>query len=175
MEGIKLNKKELDYRFNEIYEAYYQTIYKFCMARLNCDENFAMDCVQETFIVFYKRLRQGEDIKNPRAFLYRTAQNFVLKRYDKMKKDNENQTEMTENDISLSVIEKTDFNLDFKYLVAQIELILTDEEKSLYTMRFVEEMKIKDIAQALDITPDNCAVRVLRLKQKLKKELSEYI
>ena len=75
------NKKAVQDRFTQIYNEYKGPIYKMCLVRLK-DENSAEDCMQNAFIVLYKKMLNKEEIENPRAFLYKTAGNFVLKCFD---------------------------------------------------------------------------------------------
>ena len=66
-----------DKTVSECYEKYFQSIYKYCRVRLGEFSQYAEDCVQDAFLVFYNKLRDGETVEQPRAFLYRTADNFV--------------------------------------------------------------------------------------------------
>ena len=45
--------------------------------RLTRDEGLAQDVVQETFLRFFLSLLQGEEIKNPSAWLHRVAHNYA--------------------------------------------------------------------------------------------------
>ena len=80
MSRVSLDNKETDKAFDELYQRYADSIYKFCLYKLNCDEHYAQDSTQETFLVLYKRIKQGEEFENPQAFIYRTALNFIRKR-----------------------------------------------------------------------------------------------
>ena len=67
-------KKRADALLQECYDQYRIRLFNYCLSRLDSREA-ADDCVQETFIVFYNKLLDGEEFENPRAFLYRTADN----------------------------------------------------------------------------------------------------
>ncbi len=173
---VSLDNKETDKAFDELYQRYADSIYKFCLYKLNCDEHYAQDSTQETFLVLYKRIKQGEEFENPQAFIYRTALNFIRKRYDAIKKEQENLTQLdgNENIASYSeseIIEK----LDFELLSKRLEKILNDKEKTLFQLRFKEDMSIGEIAQQLGITAANCSVRIMRLRKKIIAELQDYI
>ncbi len=174
METVKLNKRELEKQFNEIYEMYSNSIYRFCMAKLSCDEEGAEDCTQETFLVYYKRLKEGETFDNSRAFLYKTAYNFVLKKYEENKKRNMSE-ELDGDRTGESFSESIDEKLDLRDLLFRLENELNDDEKYLYKKRFVEEMKISDIACELGISPQTCTVRIHRLKKKLREKFENYM
>ena len=70
-------KRQADKRFTEAYEACYLSLIKYCAARMGDARIQADDCVQEAFLVYYNKLLNGEEIRNPRAFLYRTTDNFL--------------------------------------------------------------------------------------------------
>lgn len=61
MSRVKLDKKETDKAFDELYQLYADAIYKFCLSKLNCDEHYAQDCTQESFLVLYKRILRPTD------------------------------------------------------------------------------------------------------------------
>lgn len=48
--------QKTDSVFNETYKKYYNDIYNYSLSRLSCDEQYADDCTQETFLVYYKKL-----------------------------------------------------------------------------------------------------------------------
>ena len=76
-------KKRANALLQECYNQYRIRLFNYCLSRLNGSREAADDCVQETFIVFYNKLLDGEEFENPRAFLYRTADNFVKRQKQK--------------------------------------------------------------------------------------------
>ena len=76
-------KKRANALLQECYNEYRIRLFNYCLSRLDGSREAADDCVQETFIVFYDRLLDGEQFENPRAFLYRTADNFVKRQKQK--------------------------------------------------------------------------------------------
>jgi RNA polymerase sigma factor (sigma-70 family) len=49
---------------------------------------------------------------------------------------------------------------------------LTDEERQLFELRYLAEMPYKEIAVMLERSEGSLRVAVLRVKEKIKKELS---
>ena len=175
VKAIHTNKKQLDSDFNETYKLYVESIYKFCLSKLSCNEEYAKDCTQDTFLIYYKRLKNGEAFNNPRAFLYKTANNFVKKKYDEIKKNLSNQTPLNESSIMLADnMTKVEINVDFNSFQKRLSELLSNEEKALYTKRFVELKSIDCIASELGINKKYCAVKISRLRQKIRTELGEY-
>lgn len=175
MTAIRSKKEQFDAEFSEIYSLYADSIFRFCLSKLNCSEENAKDCVQDTFLVFYKRLKSGETFENPRAFLYRTANNFVKKKHAEILKTLGNRALADEKREAVAENSSTvEINVDFKFFEAKLNELLSDEEKAIYTMRFVEEKSIDAIADKLGINKKYCTVKISRLRQKIRAELSDF-
>jgi len=162
--------------FSQLYEAHQKEIYSFCLSRLHCNVELAEDCVQDTFIVLYKRMKAGEDIHNPRAFLYKTAYNITMKCWQKNKKRQEKELLKEE---TVDEVPDEQFviseQLDFEQLQEALLLLLNKKEQQLYELYFQRELSIKEIAAILGITPHNCTVRLSRLRSKIKSGLQKYM
>ncbi len=170
-----LNKSEVNAEFDRIYQQYFSAVYKFCLSKLNFDEHFAQDCTQEAFLVLYKRMKQNERFENPRAFLYKTAYNFVKKRYDAIRKENDNLTYLDEiSDIPDFNINEAAEKIDFELFNKKLNEILNDSEKELYNLRFIYDMKVSEVALSLNITEGNCAMRIMRLRKKIINQLKDF-
>lgn len=59
---------------------YGKCLEKYCRVRLGEAADWADDCVQETFYIYYKKLLDGESVEKPKAFLYRTADNMIKRK-----------------------------------------------------------------------------------------------
>ena len=70
-------KENISAFVSECYDKYHTAIYKFCLVRLGEMNEHADDCVQEVFLVFQNKLLEGIEILNPRAYLYKIADNIV--------------------------------------------------------------------------------------------------
>ena len=175
MTAIHRDKKQLDAEFNEIYKLYVESIYKFCLSKLSCNEEYAKDCTQETFLVFYKRLKSGEVFEKPRPFLYRTANNFIKKKHEEIKKTLNNQTSLSDGgELIADNTSRVEINIDFNSFEQKLGELLSEEEKTLYTKRFVEMKSIDDISSELGINKKYCTVKISRLRQKIRSEMSDY-
>lgn len=164
--------KAIKERFTQIYDSYKGSIYKFCLVRLKGDEHRAEDCMQNTFIVLYKKMRNREEIENPRAFLYKTAQNCIMKCYDEIKRDNERN--MPLDDYSDKIIDTTqelDRHIDYEMLNEQFNAVLNEDEQYLLKMKYIYDMKIEQIAKILNISKPAVAKRLQRLREKLKDNI----
>lgn len=172
-----MNKKNIDEQFDSYYNEYSGALYRFCYSRLNCSSENADDCVQEAYIVLYKKLKMGEHFENPRAFLYKTADNFV-KRVRKKEAEKASKTaseyefDRLESKAEQSEIE---FKVDFSEFEKALERLLNEEEKQLYDLRYIQWLKLDEISKRLNISEPACAMRLSRLRSKIRRELEEYV
>ena len=65
-------------RVEEIYEAERESIYSYLLY-LGVPPGRAQELVQDSFLKLFLKLSKGEDVENPRAWLYRVAHNFALR------------------------------------------------------------------------------------------------
>ena len=75
--GKKLRKEMINKNpdaFNDLYKEYFNALYRFNYTLVGNAEE-ALDFTQETFIKLYRQLDTGEEIKNPKAWIYRVAAN----------------------------------------------------------------------------------------------------
>ena len=167
------SKKAIQDRFTQIYNEYKSSIFKFCLVRLNGDNDSAEDCMQNAFIVLYKKMLSEEEINNPRAFLYKTAGNFVLKTIEKKAKDSSKTVSISEyEDKIVDEQNEIDSNIDYELLNKRLNAVLTLDEQQLLKYKYIYDFKIDDIAQRLGITKPAAAKRLQRLREKIKNSIS---
>lgn len=163
-------------QFNCIYESTKEKILNFCMARSRCNLEVSEDCTQEAFIVLFKRMKNGETFENPKAFLYKTANNFLMKAMEKNETKSKNETSLQDESFS-DIADKNiqvDSKINYEDLTGRINEILSEEEKRLFKLRFVEDLKITDISQALGYNEATCATKIHRMRSKIKRCLDDY-
>ncbi len=171
MAGV--DKKQVDLNFKEAYRNYYTSIYRYCLAKLR-DNHLCDDVVQETFIVLYKKLLSGEEIIAVRAFLYRTADNYIRKKYAEKQKS---QSFVSIDEIINIPSQKSDVDerLTFEQYSRQISAALTEREGELFSMRYIEELPIEDIADRLGISVPAATTRLFRMRNKLREILKSIL
>lgn len=147
-------KKRANALLQECYNEYRIKLFNYCLSRLDGSREAADDCVQETFIVFYNKLLDGEEFENPRAFLYRTADNFVKRQKQKAASELQHQVPL-ENATDVGVTD--DYNerldlIDYEEIAKILLNLLTDEEKQIYDLRYIRKQGVEDIAEQLGIS-----------------------
>ena len=157
---------------NDCYEKYYKSLFKYCRVRLGEFNEHAEDCVQDAFVILQRKLTEGETIEQPRAFLYRTADNFVKRTTEHYIKERKRTVDLdtAENTPAQSII-SDDFDYD---AFAQILIsTLIEQEQELYILKYVQQKSLKEIAELLGIQPTAAAKRVSRLRQHIKDLIYE--
>lgn len=172
----KVPISQVDAEFNRTFDTYSESIFSFCMARLHCHADDAEDCLQETFAVFYRQLKSGVQVENPRAFLYKTASNFIKKTLHKRQRRQDYEYSISEENAQLiDHLNRTDDALLTGELQQVIEKTLTQQEKTIFALRFEQGQPVKNIAQQLGMTPGNCATQICRMRNKLRTVLQSYL
>ena len=159
--------------FEQCYKDYYQSLINFARARLRESSDFCEDCVQETFMVLYNRLQAGEEFEYPRAFLYKTLDNVIKKQKTKIMTDEINTVSLDdlENSMEIAVHDAVDYEKYIKIL----EDSLDEDEKFIYTEKYVNEKKIEQIAIENNLSVGAVTMRLSRLRKKLKNLLDDLI
>jgi len=151
--------------FALFYNKYQQKIYRFICFRVS-DQEKAQDLVSDTFIRVFDYLRDGREIKNFQAFLYKTARNLVIDFY-RSRRDEvslEDAPEViSEEDMREQADEKLVIENIRKHL-SEIEPIYQDP----VLLHFFDGLSFKQVAEVLDITQTNARQRAHRGFKKLK-------
>ncbi len=161
------NKKTQE--FLDAYEKYADAIYRHCFFRVY-SKSRAEELMQETFLKTWQYLKDGADVENLRAFLYRVANNLVIDL--SRKKKEESLDALLEDSDAFEPSEDGRIVTEQKVLlhdVFQTMQKLSKEEREILTMRYVDDLDPKDIALVLNITPNNASVRLNRAMHALKE------
>ena len=154
------------------YDTYYEKIARFCNIKLK-NRNEAEDCVQECFMVYYKRILSGEEIGNTSAFLYKIADNLIKTQWRQDKKAN-NIIPLDEVAETLVADEVYNYgNIDYDLCAEKIIKVLDEKERLLYQLKYIDRKSLAEIAKELNISFDATAKRLSRLRQKVKAMVEE--
>lgn len=161
-------KKVADNILKDAYSRYYSTLYKFCLTKLKDDISYVDDCVQETYLVFYNRLLEGEEFEYVLAFLYKTASNLIKKRYALLRKQEKNISIDDIKDIDTHSVDLDD-RLTFEEYSRMISDALNDTDAIIFKLRYIDELKMDEIAKMLNMSISNVTTRLSRMREKIKK------
>lgn len=165
-------KRHADELLSDAYVKYYTMIYRFCLSRLKDDRHSVEDCVQETFIVLYNKYLAGENIEYVSAFLMQTASNFIKKQYAVLEKAKRH-VDIEEVRHIPSQDEDIDDRLTFEEYSRQISAALNDTDAEIFSLRYIEEFKIEEVAQRMNMSIPAVTTRLSRMRTKLRKELGD--
>lgn len=162
-----IDQKRME-QFLEYYDRYAEALYRHAILRVSSHE-YAENLVQDTFLKTWDYLKQDKKIENMRAFLYRVLNNKIVDHYRAKK------------EVSLEALQASTEPFDppdeqsmpadtqalINTIVQKLEN-LTNEDRELLIMRYVDDLEPKEIADVLGITANNVSVRLNRAVEKLK-------
>ncbi len=160
--------------FMKCYEEQSDALFRFCYFQVS-NREVATDILQDTFTKTWIYLKDGKKIDNLKAFLYQVAKNLIID-YRRKKKAvsleaiTETGIEFKEDD---DLKEKI-FHEDEKGFVLDKISQLDEEDREILTLRYVNEMSIKEISETLGITTNNTSVKIHRAVEKMKDILEKY-
>lgn len=133
----------------EIYDIYSPEI--FCYAyRLTGSNHEAEECVSETFTRLLQALYHGHGPKDYlRAYLYRTAHNWITDQYRRSAKQNSVPEGAELPGDQLPPAQATESRLQQERVRAALHL-LTPDQRQVIVMRFIEDWSNDEVAKVLD-------------------------
>ena len=166
---MAVSKSKADALLQEMFVQYYPSVYRYCLVRTKHARGSEEDSAQETFIVLYKRLLSGEQIENPKAFLFRTCENMCKKadtlflRRAKRSVDWEDMSELPAPETDYFAID-----LDYDRLKEELLTSLDEEEQQLFQWKYAQKKSLNEIGKLLGISANAVALRLFRVREKIK-------
>ncbi len=178
MRSIDMNPEKPEEQFLKVYEKYADAIFRHCYFRIS-DKHTAQDLTQAAFERTWKYIAEGNEIDNIKAFLYRVANNLLVDTYRKRDTNKTSSLEYLEEEKGWQKqsTENTEENVAKKIntegVLKYIER-LTPEYRQVIVMKYIDDMKVKEIATTLNESQNSTSVRLHRAINKLKKEIENY-
>ena len=148
-----------------LFKKYYRQIYNYCRIKLRHEQS-ASDCVQEVFLILYKKLEKVDLTENTVIWLYRAADKVISKYLKKHSSD-----------ISLDSLDEP--IEDKKAFVSEsyeiIDTYVTKDELSLLENYYLHGETIKEIAEKSSVSEAAIYKRIERLKSRLEKHREELL
>lgn len=162
--NIEMDKYEKN--FIQAYDIYADSIFRYCYFRVFNKEQ-AEDLTQDVFKKTWEYIAEGKEVRSFRPFLYQVASNLIID-YSRKKKE-VSLDKMQETGFQPSCEEKDkDAVFDGKEAVKLIQK-LDEKYREAVTMRYVEELSPKEIANILGETENVVSVRIHRGLEQLRK------
>jgi RNA polymerase sigma-70 factor (ECF subfamily) len=151
--------------FEEIYELYWQRIFRLCMGYVN-DSDLAQDLAQETFIIVWQQLPKFRNESSVGTWIFRIASNNCLRQIEKEKK-------FTKTDLPINLEEKKQESIEPQIqLLYQFISELPETDRIIISLE-LEEVKQAEIAHIVGLSESNIRVKIHRIKEKLTQKFKE--
>jgi len=151
------------------YEEYADAIFRHCYLRVS-NRDVGKDVMQDTFIKAYQYIQKGAEVENLRALLYKIANNLIIDYFRKAKEASLDALQEAGYDPAGS--DGSDFGkgLDEAAIVRTLAK-LRPEDRELIVLRYIDNLKPRDIALILDMPANTVSVRIHRAIKELKPYL----
>lgn len=151
--------------FEEIYERYWQKIFRLCMGYVN-NADLAQDLAQETFIIVWQQLPKFRNESDIGTWIFRIASNHCLRQIEKEKK-------FTKTDLPVNLEEKKQESMEPQIqMLYQFISELPETDRIIISLE-LEEVKQAEIASIVGLSEANIRVKIHRIKEKLTKKFKE--
>lgn len=152
--------------FEEIYEAYWDKIFRVCMGYVN-DHSMAQDMAQETFIIVWKQLPGFRNESAIGTWIYRIATNNCLRQLEKEKR-------IQSADLPIDLPEEKSTNLEPGFqLLYKLISELPEIDRIIISLE-LEDVKQAEIARITGLSEINIRVKIHRIKERLTKKFAEH-
>ncbi len=155
-------------QFLSAYDDYADAIFRHCALRLG-NREIGKELMQETFLRAWESMMHGTTIQQPRAFLYKIANNLIIDFARRRKLRTEQSLE--------DMFENTGFDVPDKEpgparvtegkLALSMLQQLEEPYRSAIIMRYVDDMPPNGMAKVLGVSPNVVSVRIHRGLAKL--------
>ncbi|MDR6487917.1 RNA polymerase sigma-70 factor (ECF subfamily) [Chryseobacterium vietnamense] len=151
--------------FEEIYELYWQKIFRLCMGYVN-DSELARDLAQETFIIVWQQLPKFRNESSVGTWIFKIASNNCLRQIEKEKK-------FAKTDLPINLEEKKQESMEPQIqMLYQFISELAETDRIIISLE-LEEIKQAEIAHIVGLSESNIRVKIHRIKEKLTQKFKE--
>lgn len=163
--------QEGDVQFIALYKFYYQDLYAYGVS-LGFNAEDVKDAIQEVYLKLYFNEYLCIDEEKIKFYLLRSVRNQLID-WERTKKDTSS-IEEEERSFKLSVSVEESFISDeedllLKKRVNRILDLLTDHQREIVYLHFIEEMPYEEIAVMLDMKIQTVRGQVFKAMEKLRK------
>lgn len=158
----------LEQQFLDAHEAYADALFRHCLIRIR-DREIAKDIVQETFSRAWLYLSEGKKVLYMRAFLYRIANNLIV---DHARKKKSSSLDSMMEDDGFEIEDESATNpADVPASREALKLLASLDEiyQTVISMRYLEELSPKAIAEELGVSENVVSVRIHRGIERLRQ------
>lgn len=154
--------------FAQVYDHLASKIYRYAFLRLSSQED-AEDVLSGAFLRLWNYAQKNKhEIENVSALVYRITHNLIVDEYRKRKPSLSIEL-LAENGFEFTSTKGLASEVAAEHtLVLEAFNKLSDYDRELLVLRFIQEVPVFEIAEIYSITENNASVRIYRAVQKLK-------
>jgi RNA polymerase sigma-70 factor (ECF subfamily) len=169
--------------FTQLVDLFGERIYNLGL-RILKNQDDAADIVQETFTAVYEKIGTFDGRSNFFTWLYRIATNFALMKLRKEKRTvytDQDMEQQFDNPDNMQIHEWRDLPLrdmltnEFRRHLDDAVDKLPEIYRSVFILRDMENLSIRETSQILGITESNVKIRLKRARLFLREELAQYM
>ncbi|MCB0509939.1 MAG: RNA polymerase sigma factor [Chitinophagales bacterium] len=152
-------------KFEEIFEAYWQRVFRLCMGYVN-DYHLAQDLAQDSFVLVWQNLSNFREEAKLGTWIFRIASNRCLRQI-------ENQSRNVNSSLPPHLIEEKQESIEPRIaFLYQCISELPEIDRIIISLE-LEDIKQAEIANILGLSEANVRVKIHRIKEKLTKKFRE--
>jgi RNA polymerase sigma factor (sigma-70 family) len=164
---IRKMKKGDESAVNDFITQYYGEIYKYCYYKLS-DKLKAEDITQDTFVNFFKHLNSYIHNGKAKNYLYVIAGNLCKNQYKKYREESSLET-----DESIAATEEVQEEITLKVSIEQEISRLPEEFQEVILLHYFQDIKIREIAEILNVNISLVKYRLSESKKMLGKSIDK--
>lgn len=161
-----------DTAFTFIYNSYVDVLLSYGIG-MGFEKEMLKDAIQDVFIKLYANRQQLSEVKKLKFYLFRSLKNRLLD----MLKASVDTSDINLYEFKFSVkttildelMEEED-KTEVQHKIEQLLDCLTDRQREIIYLRFIQELEYEEIAVLLDITPHASRKLVSRAMKKIREE-----
>jgi RNA polymerase sigma-70 factor (ECF subfamily) len=166
---------DLRQRFADAYERYNDELFRHCSLRLT-DRERALELTQECFLRTWEYIERGETVEDFRPFLYRTLRNLIIDEYRRKKSYSLEGMMESREETDVETLMPSDESNTLEAAIDRFEGVraldalkqLPDLYREVLTLRYVESLSPKEIADIVEESENAVSVRIHRGLKRLR-------
>lgn len=158
--------------FGRVYDNSFPEIFRYCYRRIR-DRERSQDLAQDAFAKTWEFLSKGGKVRNLRAFTYAVVKNLIV---------DEVRSRGRKGFVSIEVMQDAGWQLGYILAEAGEERVnwqkamaalkqLSPRDRKLIKKRYVQGLRVKDIARSVNMRPNTVDVRLHRSIKRLQEVL----
>ena len=159
--------------FDDLFKKYSPRLYNFSLKYLKSDEE-AEEIIQEVFLYIWEKRNGLKPESSFNAYLFTIAHNIIKKHFIKKAKDNAFKDDLIYE--FLKPEDNLDKTIDYKFLLEEVEKIIDSlplRRKEIFIKRKYYGLRVKQIAEELNISPNTVENQLAAAQKQIMEELKK--